>query len=66
MAKSIVSKSTLALVLVLLTAGIGKSFAQQAPTPIPPPRFPMPDDPGGPETGPTDPGPPSLTTLHLI
>ena len=65
MAKSIVRKSTLALVLVFLTAGIGKSFAQQAPAPIPP-RFPTPDNPGGPLPPPTDPGPgTSLIAIHL-
>ncbi|MGA1984241.1 MAG: hypothetical protein ABSG84_17470 [Acidobacteriaceae bacterium] len=64
MAKSVVCKSTLALVLVLLIAGIGKSYAQQAPAPIPP-TFPTPDDPGGGTPPPPDPGggtpPPQLS-----
>jgi len=64
MAKSIVRKSTLALVLVLLTAGVSKTFAQQAPAP-PPPSQPSPvGDPGGGEPAPPDPGP-SLTAIHL-
>jgi hypothetical protein len=59
-AKSIVRKSTLALVLVLLMAGIGKSFAQHPITP----RVPAPHDGGSPFPPPPDPGP-SLTAIHL-
>ena len=63
MVKTIVRKSTLALVLVLLTLGVSKTFAQQAPAPTPP-TFPTPDNPGGTNPVPPDPGP-SLTAIHL-
>ena len=60
MATLTVRKSTLALVLMLLTAGIGKSFAQHPITP----RVPAPHDGGSPLPVPPDPGP-SLTAIHL-
>jgi len=48
-----VRKSTLALILVFLAAGVGKAFAQGIP--IPPPSQPSPDggNPGGGDPDPT-------------
>ena len=65
MTKSTVRKSTLAVVLVLLTVGVSKTFAQQAPAPTPP-TFPTPDNPGGGDPIPPGPGgsSPSLTAIH--
>ena len=63
MAKSNVRKSTLALILVLLTAGIGRTFAQ-SPTLQPPTQPSAMGDPGGGSPAPPDPGP-CLTAIHL-
>jgi hypothetical protein len=59
-AKLIVRKPFLALFLMLLTVGIGQSFAQPSITP----RVPAPHDGGTPLPAPPDPGP-SLTAVHL-
>lgn len=65
MAKSNVCKSTLTLVLVLLTAGISTTFAQKALTP--PHVLPALADGGGGDPVPPDPGPPgpSIAAMHL-
>jgi len=60
-AKSILRKSTLSLILVLLTAGTGKTFAQTYP-PLPPTQPSPDDDPGGGNPVPTG---PSLMAIHL-
>lgn len=48
----IVRKTTLALMLAVLSAGVGRSLAQVVRTPIPP-THPSPDDPVGGNPDPT-------------
>lgn len=65
MATRTLRNSILTLVLVVLTASIGKSIAPQHST-QPHPASPLLADAGGGEPEPPDPGPdPSLTSVHL-
>jgi hypothetical protein len=59
-------KSTLALVLMLLTIGVGKDLAQSLPVPPPttPPTQPTPDDGGGSSPDPTGNGGNCLVAIH--